>query len=626
MPLLPSSPEDLKRLHWETVDFVLVTGDAYIDHPGFGAAIIGRVLEREGFRVAVLSQPDWRKQDSFSLFGKPRLGFLVTGGNIDSMVAHYTVAKRKRHDDKYTPGNVAGKRPDRAVLVYCQKIREAYSDVPIIIGGIEGSLRRLAHYDYWDDKVRPSVLWASGADILVYGMGERQIAEIARRLGAGEDVKSLQNIGGTVYLMPSHLALPEEHISLPSFEKVSQDKKAYAQMTKVQMEMADHVRGKVLAQRHGDDMVVQNPPALPLNQRELDAIYELPYTYSYPKVYDALGGVKALEEVEFSLTHNRGCFGGCNFCSIAIHQGRYVVARSHKSLLTEAQAMTERPNFKGYIHDVGGATANFRGPSCEKQKKNGLCAHKKCLYPEVCSSVRADHSDYVGLLRKLRDLPKVKKVFIRSGIRYDYLLADRRQDFLKELVEYHVSGQLRVAPEHASERVLRAMGKPGIKVYEDFSKAFYAATKRAGKDQYVLPYLMSSHPGSTMNDAVELAVWLRKHRIRPEQVQDFYPTPGTVSTCMYYTGLDPMTIKKIYVPRSPREKQLQRALLQSYLPENKELVRQALAWAHRTDLLYGPDALIRDESARQKYRGKQYEEKGKAKQKKKRKNPPRRKF
>ncbi len=625
MPLLPSSPAELKERQWETLDFVLVTGDAYIDHPSFGAAIIGRVLEQDGFRVAILSQPNWKEKESFAVFGRPRLGFLVTGGNMDSMVAHYTAAKRKRHDDPYTPGNVAGKRPDRAVLVYCKRIRELYPDLPLIIGGIEGSLRRFAHYDYWDDIVRPSILWESNADLLVYGMGERQISEIAKRLRQGEKVENLRDIRGTVYKIPSHIGLPKDHVSLPSFEKVVRDKRAYAQMTQRQMEMADHVRGKVLAQRHRDDMIVQNPPALPLEQKELDRIYELPYTYSYPKIYDHRGGVKALEEVEFSLIHNRGCFGGCNFCSIAVHQGRYVTARSHDSLLAEARRMTENPRFKGYIHDVGGATANFRSPACDKQKDHGLCAHKKCLFPDICPSVHADHQDYISLLRKLRNLPKVKKVFIRSGIRYDYLMADERRDFLKELVEYHVSGQLRVAPEHVSAQVLKAMGKPGIDVYENFSKAFYAATKKAGKEQYVLPYLMSSHPGSTMNSGVELALWLRKHRIRPEQVQDFYPTPGTISTCMYYTGLDPMTMKKIYVPRSAKEKRLQRALLQSYRPENRELVKTALEWAHRTDLLHGPNALISDSGAERPMR-KVSSKKTKDKTKKRRNNPPRRKF
>lgn len=592
MTLLPYDKKNFAATGWDAPDFVLVTGDAYVDHPSFGAAIIGRVLEDSGFRVAVLSQPKYADVEAFRAFGRPHLGFLVTSGNIDSMVAHYTVNKRRRHDDKYTPGNKSGRRPDRAVTVYCRRIREAYGDIPIIIGGIEASLRRLAHYDYWENKVLPSILDDSSADLLVYGMGERPIREIALRLHDGEYIGAIGDVRGTAY-RTSEEYLPSRYELLPSYRQVCEDKKAFAEMTRMMMDNADHVRGKTLVQKGAEDLyIVQNMPAEPLNRRELDAVYDLPFTYRYPGEYDRLGGVKAMAEVEFSLTHNRGCFGSCNFCSIALHQGRYVVGRSHESVLREAKKMTEMPHFKGYIHDVGGATADFRGPACEKQGKKGLCAHKKCLYPEVCPSIRADHSDYLKLLRKLRELPKVKRVFIRSGIRYDYVLADPKPDFLNELVQYHVSGQLRVAPEHISPNVLKRMGKPSAEVYEKFSKAFYKATERAGREQYVLPYLISSHPGSTMKEAVELAVWLKKHRLRLEQVQDFYPTPATVSTCMYYTGIDPLTGEKVYVPRSAEEKKMQRALMQSYKPENAALVRKALEKAGRSDLLHGKNSLL----------------------------------
>lgn len=592
MTFLPYDKKTFAAAGWDAPDFVLVTGDAYVDHPSFGAAIIGRVLEERGFRIAVLSQPKAGDAGAFTLFGRPRLGFLVTSGNIDSMVAHYTVNKRRRHDDKYTPGNRSGRRPDRAVTVYCHRIREAYGDIPIIIGGIEASLRRLAHYDYWENKVLPSILEDCTADLLVYGMGERSIREIALRLHDGEYIGAIGDVPGTAY-RTEEAFLPGHYELLPSYPKVCGDKRAFADMTRSMMENADHVHGKALVQKGGAGLfVVQNPPAVPLNRRELDEVYDLPFTYRYPEVYDAVGGVKAMEEVEFSLTHNRGCFGSCNFCSIALHQGRYVVGRSHESVLREAKKMTEMPGFKGYIHDVGGATANFRGPACAKQEKKGLCTHKKCLYPTVCPSIRADHSDYLQLLRKLRELPGVKRVFIRSGIRYDYVLADPKGDFLRELVEHHVSGQLRIAPEHISPNVLKRMGKPSIEVYEKFSKAFYRATERAGKEQYVLPYLISSHPGSTLEDAVELAVWLKKHRLRLEQVQDFYPTPSTVSTCMYYTGIDPLNGDRVYVPRSAEEKRMQRALMQSYKPENAALVRKALTRAGRNDLLHGKNALL----------------------------------
>lgn len=591
MKFLPYDKKTMAEAGWDAPDFVLVTGDAYVDHPSFGAAIIGRVLENSGFRVAVLSQPKYTKTEAFTVFGRPRLGFLVTSGNIDSMVAHYTVNKRRRHDDKYTPGNKSGRRPDRAVTVYCKKIREAYGDIPVIIGGVEASLRRLAHYDYWDNSVHPSILEESTADLLVYGMGERAIKEIALRLNDGEYITAIGDVRGTV-CRGDELSLPSNHIALPSFEKVKGDKRAFAEMTKLMMDNADHIHGKTLTQKTGEIHIIQNMPSLPLNRKELDDVFELPFAYAYPEVYDKAGGVKALEEVSFSINHNRGCFGNCNFCSIALHQGRFVTSRSRESVLREAKKFLTLPGFKGYIHDVGGATANFRGPSCEKQEKKGLCSHKKCLYPEVCPSIKADHKDYLRLLRELRALPGVKKVFIRSGIRYDYVLADRSHEFLDELVKHHVSGQLRVAPEHVSPNVLKRMGKPDISVYEKFSKAFYKATERAGKEQYVLPYLISSHPGSTLNDAVELALWLKKHRLRIEQVQDFYPTPSTVSTCMYYTGIDPTDMEKVYVPRSAEEKKMQRVLMQAWKKENAPIVKKALEKAGRNDLLYGKNALL----------------------------------
>lgn len=585
MAFLPYTKQKMEDAGWKCPDFVLVTGDAYVDHPSFGAAIIGRVLESGGYRVAILSQPDYKNPQAFTEYGNPRLGFLVTGGNIDSMVAHYTVAKKRRHDDSYTPGNKTGGRPDRAVTVYCQKIREVYPDTPIIIGGIEASLRRLAHYDYWNDKVMPSILLDSGADILVYGMGEHQIMEIAAALKGGRPIFAINKVRGTVYKQSCGKKLPESALSLPNYATISKDKKAYALGAKVQLDNADHIKGRPLVQSYGAVDLVQMPPALPLTTQELDAIYALPYEYDYPEEYREKGGVKALDEVKFSLTHNRGCFGGCSFCSIAIHQGRYVVGRSHDSLLAEVAKMTKMPGFKGYISDVGGATANFRAPACKKQGTKGMCTDKRCLYPKVCPSIKPDHRDYQRLLGKLRRVDGVKKVFIRSGIRYDYLLADKDGSFLDDLVRYHVSGQLRVAPEHCSPQVLQYMGKPGIEVYDKFSQRFYEATKRAGKEQYILPYLISSHPGSTLKDAVEVAVWLRKNKIRPEQVQDFYPTPGTMSTAMYYTGFDPFTGGKVYVPRSAKEKQLQRCLLQTYKPENKQLIIDSLTKANRRELI-----------------------------------------
>lgn len=594
MPFLPICTADMHSLGWDAPDFVYVTGDAYVDHPSFGVAILSRMLEAQGFRVAVLSQPDWRSGKDFTRFGRPKLGFLVTSGNIDSMVAHYTAAKRTRSDDLYSPGGKAGKRPDRAVIVYCKKIREAYGDVPILIGGLEASLRRFAHYDYWDDRVRPSILLDSGADLLMYGMGERSLTEIARRMREGEPVSSITDVRGTCFCVPTSRYEPRPAKECPSFELVASNQREYAVAARIQQDEQDAMRGKTVIQKHGKVILVQNPPSPPLGQEELDRIYELPYERAYHPVYEAQGGVPAIKEVEFSITHNRGCFGACNFCSLAFHQGRQITCRSEESVVREARKLTQSPRFKGYIHDVGGPTANFRHPSCKKQKELGLCKGKKCLAPTPCRQMTVDHSEYLHLLRRLRALPGVKRVFIRSGIRYDYLIEDKDESFFKELITYHVSGQLKVAPEHCSANVLDKMGKPHIEQYRRFSRRFYELTKSVGKEQYLVPYLMSSHPGSTLKDAVELAVFLKKEGVRPEQVQDFYPTPGTISTAMFYTGLDPYTMKEVYVPRSPKEKAMQRALLQSFKPENRALVMEALKRAGRGDLIgTGPQCLIR---------------------------------
>ena len=591
---LPITKEEMEQRGWDTPDFVYVSGDAYVDHPSFGAAIITRVLEAAGFRVAMLSQPDWHSTRDFMRFGRPRLGFLVSSGNIDSMVAHYTAAKKKRSEDAYTPGGKAGKRPDRAVIVYCRQIREAYGpDMPLIIGGLEASLRRFAHYDYWDDAVRPSILFDSGADLLIYGMGENQIVEIARRLDAGEPVSSLTDIRGTCYAVDVR-ETPLYGKECPSYENVLKSKREYAVSCRIQQDEQDHIRGKLLKQRHGNRMLVQNPPMAPLSQQELDRVYALPYMRTYHPSYEPLGGVPGLAEVEFSITHNRGCFGACNFCSLAFHQGRYVTTRSKQSILAEAQELTKLPHFKGYIHDIGGPTANFRRPSCDLQEKNGLCKGKKCLAPRPCPQLKADQSEYLDILRTVRSLDGIKKVFIRSGIRYDYLLEDKDDSFFRELVEHHVSGQLKVAPEHCSAAVLDKMGKPHIEAYLRFAKRYFEYTKQIGKEQYLVPYLMSSHPGSTLKDAVELALFLKRERLRPEQVQDFYPTPGTISTCMFYTGLDPYTMEEVYVARTPKEKALQRALLQYFNPKNRTLVEEALRRAGRADLIgNGEKCLIR---------------------------------
>lgn len=583
---------ELKELGWDSVDYICVTGDAYVDHPSFGIAIIARLLEREGFRVAVLAQPNVKADTDFTKFGRPNYGFFVTGGNVDSMVSNYSVTKHRRAKDAYSPGGVAGRRPDRALTVYCKKIREIYGDIPLMIGGLEASLRRFAHYDYWADCVMPSVLIDTGADLLSYGMGEHQTAEIAHRLANGEPVESLHDIRGTCYLA-GLTDLPQGAVSCASFAKVSENKESYARACKIQMDEQDAITGKPVVQKHGEMLLVQNPPALPLEQEELDAVYAMPFMKMYHPSYESQGGVPAIEEVEFSLTHNRGCFGNCNFCSIALHQGRRVTSRSMGSVVDEAVRMTKNPRFKGYIHDVGGPTANFRKPSCQKQLKYGLCRNRKCLAPAPCPNLEVDESEYLELLRRLRSLDGVRKVFIRSGIRYDYMMQDKDDSFFKELVEHHVSGQLKVAPEHCVPKVLDYMGKPHIEVYQKFSKKYFDYTREIGKEQYLVPYLISSHPGCTLKDAVALAVFLKRNRLRPEQVQDFYPTPSTVSTCMYYTGLDPMTMKPVYVPKDPKEKAMQRALLQYFMPQNRQLVLQALIKAGREDLIgNGPDCLI----------------------------------
>lgn len=589
---LPVNKNECLKRGWDEVDFVYVTGDAYVDHPSFGAAIITRVLEAKGFKVAVLSQPDWHSTSDFVQFGKPRLGFLVTSGNIDSMVAHYTAAKKIRRDDAYTAGGMAGKRPDRAVIVYSNIIKKVYPDSPVIIGGLEASLRRFAHYDYWDDCIKPSIIIDSMADLLIYGMGENQIIEIAERLNNGEAVQELTDIKGTCYAVDVK-DTPYIGVEVPSLENCMNSKKEYAKSVRVEQDEQDHIRGRAVRQKHGKKMVVQNVPMPPLETEELDWVYSLPYMRTYHPMYESLGGVPGITEVEFSITHNRGCFGACNFCSIQFHQGRYITSRSKKSIIEEAKKLTTLNNFKGYIHDIGGPTANFRKPSCDFQLEHGLCKGKKCLAPQPCPNLKANHVEYLDILRTVRCLPKVKKVFIRSGIRYDYLLEDKDDTFFKELVENHVSGQLKVAPEHCSASVLDKMGKPHIEAYIEFSKRYFRYTGQVNKEQYLVPYLMSSHPGSTLDDAIELACFLKKNHIKPEQVQDFYPTPGTISTCMFYTELDPYTMEPVYVAKTPHDKALQRALLQYYNPKNKQLCEEALKRAHRYDLIGGGrDCLI----------------------------------
>ena len=595
---LPINRADMAARGWDAPDFVYVTGDAYVDHPSFGVSIISRVLEAAGYRVAILSQPDYKSCDAFREFGRPRLGFLVTAGNIDSMVAHYTVAKKRRTYDYYSPGGKMGNRPDRATIVYCNRIREAYGDVPIVLGGLEASLRRFAHYDYWDDKVRRSILVDSRADILTYGMGENILLRIAELLSRGVPIKKIRDVRGTVYL-----AKPEDKIHYPvaaefDYNDLKTDKRRYAEAFGVQYKNQDAITGRAIVEHYDNKILVQNPPMPPLEREELDRVYSLPYARTYHPSYQKDGGVPGIEEVQFSITHNRGCFGACNFCALAFHQGRTVRSRSIESCVAEAEQIVKLPNFKGYIHDVGGPTANFRYPACEQQIKNGVCTNRKCLAPTPCKNLKADHSEYIKLLEHIESVKGVKKVFIRSGIRFDYLLKDTDDTFFRKLVRDHVSGQLKVAPEHCAAGVLDAMGKPHFEVYEKFRGKFFDLTHQMGKEQYLVPYLMSSHPGSTLNDAVDLAICLKRDGYAPEQVQDFYPTPGTASTVMYYTGLNPLTGKPVHVTTDYHEKQLQRALLQYNRPANAPLIREALRLVGRTDLIGNrPECLVRPEGA-----------------------------
>ena len=591
---LPISKEDMKEQGISQLDFVYVCGDAYVDHPSFGHAIISRVLQSHGYTVGIIAQPDWTKSESINILGEPRLGFLVSAGNMDSMVNHYSVSKKRRTTDAFTPGGVMGKRPDYATIVYCNLIRQTYKKKPIIIGGIEASLRRLAHYDYWSDKLKRSILLDSGADLISYGMGERSIIEIADALDSGLDIHDITFIDGTVYKTRNRDIIYDA-IELPSYEELKKDKLNYARSFYTQYCNTDPFSGKRLFETYDEKMfVVQNPPSKPLSQKEMDAVYALPYMRTYHPTYEEAGGVPAIEEVKFSLISNRGCFGGCSFCALTFHQGRIIQTRSHESILAEAQKMIWDPDFKGYIHDVGGPTANFRAPACEKQLTKGACPNKQCLFPKPCKNLKVDHSDYLSLLRKLRELPNVKKVFIRSGIRFDYLIYDEDQTFLRELCEHHVSGQLKVAPEHISDAVLQKLGKPEVAVYNRFVKAYKSMNEKLGKKQFLVPYLMSSHPGSTLKEAIELSEYLRDLGYMPEQVQDFYPTPSTISTCMYYTGVDPRNMQTVYVATNPHEKAMQRALIQYRNPKNYDLVEEALIKAGRTDLIgYDKKCLIR---------------------------------
>ncbi|WP_414647955.1 YgiQ family radical SAM protein [Desulfitobacterium sp.] len=582
----------MRKRGWKELDFLLITGDAYVDHCTFGIAIISRVLEKEGYRVGIIAQPDWQDLESFKVMGRPRLACLISGGNLDSMVDHYTAAKKRRSKDVYSPGGKVGLRPDHSTVVYSNRVREVFPGLPIVIGGIEASLRRFAHYDFWSNKVKHSILLDSQADLLVFGMGEKAIVEIAQQLKAGTPARDIQGIRGTMVHWQEEL--PEEVIELPSYKEVVEDKRKYAEGFWIQYNQQDPFRGQAMLQRHGKEGVLQYAPGYPLTQSEMDAVYALPYNGTYHPMYEKEGGVPAITEVEFSLVSARGCYGSCSFCALTFHQGRIIQSRSEESIVREAERLTWHPNFKGYIHDVGGPTANFRRPACEAQLKRGACPHRQCLYPSPCEQADVDHGEYIQLLRRLRSLPKIKKVFVRSGIRYDVVLADKKTDFLRELCEYHVSGQLKVAPEHVSDRVLKRMGKPGRKVYDTFVKDFKDINKELGKKQYLVPYLMSSHPGSGLREAIELAEYVRDMGVNPEQVQDFIPTPGTLSTCMYYTGLDPRTMEIVYVPRSMEEKAMQRALIQYRNPKNYALVEKALKQAHREDLIgNGSKCLIR---------------------------------
>ena len=602
---LPVSKEDMKKRGWDELDFIIVTGDAYIDHHSFGTAIIGRVLENEGYKVGVIPQPQWKDVEDFKKLGKPRLGFLVNAGNMDSMVNHYTVSKKLRDKDFYSPGGKMGLRPDRATIVYCNKIREAYKNVSVIIGGVEASLRRFAHYDYWSDKVRKSMLIDSGADLLVYGMSEKQIVEVARNLENGVEAKNIRDVKGTCYVVENLEDVKDEYVLIPSYKEICKDKIKYAEAFKAQYEEQDPVIGKPIVQQHANKYVVQNKPEMPLTREELDKVYNLPYTKNYHPMYEGLGGIDAIEEVKFSIVSSRGCFGSCSFCAITFHQGRIVQSRSEESILKEAEEITKLEDFKGYIHDVGGPTANFRRPACSKQLKFGACKNRQCLYPSPCKNLDADHTEYLELLRKVRKVPNVKKVFVRSGLRYDYIMTDKEDKFFKELVEHHVSGKLKVAPEHICPEVLKYMQKPAGKTYDKFIDKFYKTTEEVGKKQFVVPYLMSSHPGSTIKSAIKLAEYLRDINYMPEQVQDFYPTPGTLSTTMFYTGLDPLTMKEVYVPKTKHEKAMQRALLQYKDPKKYTLVYEALVEAKREDLIgFGPKCLIKPRKGENNFEGK----------------------
>ena len=611
---LPITKEEMLERGWEQADFVYVIGDAYVDHSSFGPAIISRVLESHGYKVAIISQPDWNDPESIAVFGEPRLGFLVSAGNMDSMVNHYTVNKKRRHNDAYTPGGVYGKRPNYATIVYCNLINRKYKNSPIVIGGIEASLRRLAHYDYWSDKMKRSILLDSGADIISYGMGELSIVEIADALNAGIPVSDITFVKGTVY-KTRDVSNVADGILLPDYDSLLEDKLNYAKSFDIQYRNTDFAVAKPLIEKYGEKRyIVQNPPQRPLTTKEMDAVYELPYMNNYHPSYEALGGVPAISEIKFSLTSNRGCFGGCSFCALTFHQGRIVQVRSHESLVKEAEQMTKYPDFKGYIHDVGGPTANFRRPACDKQLKYGVCPQKQCLYPKPCQNMKVDHTDYIQLLRKIRAIPGVKKVFVRSGIRFDYMLADKNDDFLRELCKYHVSGQLRVAPEHITDHVLDLMGKPRKEVYDEFCRRFAKINKELGMDQYIVPYLISSHPGSDMKDAIALAESVRDMGYMPEQVQDFYPTPSTISTVMYYTGVDPRTMKPVVITSDPHEKAMQRALIQYRKPENYNLVKEALLRENRQDLIgYGRQFLIPPRRPREDSEGEKKGYQGKSK-------------
>ncbi|MBQ3111840.1 MAG: YgiQ family radical SAM protein, partial [Firmicutes bacterium] len=573
---LPVSKEDMLRRDWHYCDFLIITGDAYVDHPSFGPTIIGRILEAAGYRVAIMPQPNWKDPEAFKALGRPRYAVMISAGNLDSMVAHYTAAKKRRHDDYYSPGRKIGLRPDYATLVYTQRIREAFGDIPIILGGLEASLRRFAHYDYWQDKVRGSFLIESSADILTYGMGEYATLEIAKRLASGQKVAQITDVRGTCVAVKDPAECAYTYVEVPSFEVVRKDKVAYAKANMVEYEEHDAVVGKAILQRHGDKYLLVNPPAYPLPREELDRVAELPYVREPHPMYDALGGVPAIDEVRFSVTHNRGCFGACTFCSLAFHQGRTITSRSHESVIREVTQLTKHPGFKGYIHDVGGPAATFRRPSCQKQLKHGMCKKRACLAPEPCPNLDADHTDYMQMLRKLRKIPGIKKIFIRSGIRFDYLMKDPSGEFFADLVQHHISGQLKVAPEHCVAHTLDYMGKPHIDVYEKFKEKYERLNQKYHKNQFLVPYLISSHPGCTLEDAVQLAEWLNKQGHMPEQVQDFYPTPGTLATCMWYTGLDPRTMKPVFVPKSQHDKDMQRALMQWRKPQNRALVLEAL--------------------------------------------------